>query len=425
MAKEIKDSVQTLMYQLNTLSTTNGQSPFCTLFMYPKEDPEYYEETMILCKEILRQRIQGMKSPSGQWINPTFPKLVVMIYPEMFDESNTSDWEFTKLCSECVAKRMVPDFMSEKKGKEYKEGCAVPPMGCRAFLQPWKNEKGEYEVYGRSNFGVISLNLPYLALESNSEEDFFSKLDEMIDYISNEQYKIYNEIVNSSVEIAPILYKYGGLGRCTSGTIEQIAKNKRSTISLGYMGIAEVVERFGIHYNSKEGHDLGIKVIQHIKDRLDLNMEKYGIFLGLYATPAESLTTKFAKAIKQFPEIPHVNDRDYITNSYHIPVEEEIDAFSKIDFESEFQKYSTSGCISYIEVPDIRNNPEVVIDLMKHIYDKMMYCEINTTSCSACYNCGFEGEVIIEKDGTCTCPNCGNKDPEKLYVVRRTCGLTP
>lgn len=341
--KEIKDSVQTLMYQLNTLSTTNGQSPFCTLFMYPKEDPEYYEETMILCKEILKQRIQGMKSPSGQWINPTFPKLVVMIYPEMFDESNTSDWEFTKLCSECVAKRMVPDFMSEKKGEEYKEGCHVPPMGCRAFLQPWKNEKGEYEVYGRSNFGVISLNLPYLALESNSEDEFFSKLDEMIDYVCNEQYKIYNEIINSSVEIAPILYKYGGLGRCTSGTIEQVAKNKRCTISLGYMGIAEVVERFGIHFNSKEGHDLGIQVIKHIKDKLDSNTNKYGIYIGLYATPAESLTTKFAKAIKQFPEIPHVNDRDYITNSYHIPVEEEIDAFSKIDFESEFQKYSTAG----------------------------------------------------------------------------------
>ena len=421
LRQEVKGAIQTLLYQLNTMVSTNGQSPFITLFLYPDENPEYREDTMTLCKEVLRQRIEGMKSPSGHRINPTFPKLVLTITESMLDE-NHPDYEFTKLCAECVCKRMVPDFISEKNIKAIKEGCVVPPMGCRSFLHPWKNEKGEYQIYGRSNIGVISMNLPYLALESSTLEEFKQELRDMIDFVSYEQYKIYKSIADCSINIAPILYKYGTLTRLKEGKIEQAIGNRRASVSIGYMGLAEVVERFGVKYHSEEGHKLGLDIMKIMFDQATINKEKYNIALSLYGTPAESLTTKFAKACKDFPTIPHVNDRDYITNSYHIQVEEPIDAFSKMDFESAFQKYSTGGAISYVEVPDIRHNPEVVISLMEHIYDKMTYCEINTTSCSICYECGFEGQIDMDKEGKCTCPNCGNTNPDKLYVVLRTCG---
>jgi anaerobic ribonucleoside-triphosphate reductase len=419
--REIKSAIQTLLYQLNTMISTNGQSPFITLFLYPDENSKYREDTMTLCKEVLRQRIEGMKSPSGHRINPTFPKLVVAITESMLDE-NHPDYEFTKLCAECVCMRMVPDFISEKNIKAIKEGCVIPPMGCRSFLHPWKNEKDEYQIYGRSNIGVISMNLPYLALESSTLEEFKQALRDMIDFVSYEQYKIYKSIAECDINIAPILYKYGVLTRFNDGKIEQAIGNNRASVSIGYMGLAEVVERFGVKYHSKEGHKLGLDIMKIMFDQANINREKYNIALSLYGTPAESLTTKFAKACKDFPTIPHVNDRDYITNSYHIQVEEPIDAFSKMDFESAFQKYSTGGAISYVEVPDIRHNPEVVISLMEHIYDKMTYCEINTTSCSICYECGFEGQIDMDKEGKCTCPNCGNTNPDKLYVVLRTCG---
>ena len=421
LRREIKGAIQTLLYQLNTMASTNGQSPFITLFLYPDENPEYREDTMTLCKEVLRQRIEGMKSPSGHSINPTFPKLVVAITESMLNETHP-DYEFTKLCAECVCKRMVPDFISEKNIKAIKEGCVIPPMGCRSFLHPWKNEKGEYQIYGRSNIGVISMNLPYLALESSTLEEFKQALRDMIDFVSYEQYKIYKSIAECDINIAPILYKYGTLTRLKEGKIEQAIGNRRASVSIGYMGLAEVVERFGVKYHSEEGHKLGLDIMKIMFDQANINRDKYDIALSLYGTPAESLTTKFAKACKDFPIIPHVNDRDYITNSYHIQVEEPIDAFSKMDFESAFQKYSTGGAISYVEVPDIRHNPDVVISLMSYIYDKMTYCEINTTSCSVCYECGFEGQIDMDKEGKCTCPNCGNTNPDKLYVVLRTCG---
>lgn len=421
LKREVKGAIQTLLYQLNTMASTNGQSPFITLFLYPDENPKYREDTMTLCKEVLRQRIEGMKSPSGHSINPTFPKLVVAITETMLDETHP-DYEFTKLCAECVCKRMVPDFISEKNIKAIKEGCTIPPMGCRSFLHPWKNEKGEYQIYGRSNIGVISMNLPYLALESSTLEEFKQALRDMIDFVSYEQYKIYKSIAECDINIAPILYKYGTLTRLKEGKIEQAIGNRRASVSIGYMGLAEVVERFGVKYHSEEGHKLGLDIMKIMFDQTNINRDKYDIALSLYGTPAESLTTKFAKACKDFPIIPHVNDRDYITNSYHIQVEEPIDAFSKMDFESAFQKYSTGGAISYVEVPDIRHNPNVVISLMSYIYDKMTYCEINTTSCSVCYECGFEGQIDMDKEGKCTCPNCGNTNPDKLYVVLRTCG---
>lgn len=282
---EIKDSIQTLLYQLNTISCTNGQSPFITLFLYPDEDLEYKKETLLLCNEVIRQRIEGMKAPSGHIISPTFPKLVVCLTDKMFVEG-TSDYEFAQLCAKCVTKRMVPDFISEKNMKALKEGCVIPPMGCRSILHPWKDKNGNYQIYGRNNVGVISINLPYLALESKNIDEFYTKLDDMIDYVSKTQKSIYDVIVNSKVDIAPILYMYGVLGRAKSGTkIEDVIGNRKCSVSIGYMGIAECVERFGIHYNTKEGHDLGIDIIKHMFDRTNINKEKYDIALSLYGTP--------------------------------------------------------------------------------------------------------------------------------------------
>ena len=293
---------------------------------------------------------------------------------------------------------------------------------CRSFLHPWKNKKGEYETYGRSNLGVISLNLPYIALQSKTLEEFYTKLGDMIDFVSKEQYKIATTIANSSIDIAPILYKYGVLSRYKKGKIEKTVGNRRASISIGYMGIAEVVERFGIAYATIDGQKLGLEVLKFMFERTELNKEKYNIALSLYGTPAESLTTKFAKACKDFPVIPRVNDRPEITNSYHIPVDTPINAFDKIEFEAAFQKYSTGGFISYVEVPDIRKNPEVVLTLMEFIYHTIAYCEINTTSCSKCFTCGFEGEITLHKEGHCSCPNCGETNPKNLLVVLRTCG---
>lgn len=282
---EIKDSIQTLLYQLNTISCTNGQSPFITLFLYPDEDLEYKKETLLLCNEVIRQRIEGMKAPSGHIISPTFPKLVVCLTDKMFVEG-TPDYEFAQLCAKCVTKRMVPDFISEKNMKDLKEGCVIPPMGCRSILHPWKDKNGNYQIYGRNNVGVISINLPYLALESKTIDEFYTKLDDMIDYVSKTQKSIYDVIVNSKVDIAPILYMYGVLGRAKSGTkIEDVIGNRKCSVSIGYMGIAECVERFGIHYNTKEGHDLGVNILKHMFERTNINKEKYDIALSLYGTP--------------------------------------------------------------------------------------------------------------------------------------------
>ena len=282
---EIKDSIQTLLYQLNTISCTNGQSPFITLFLYPDEDLEYKKETLLLCNEVIRQRIEGMKAPSGHIISPTFPKLVVCLTDKMFVEG-TPDYEFAQLCAKCVTKRMVPDFISEKNMKALKEGCVIPPMGCRSILHPWKDKNGNYQIYGRNNVGVISINLPYLALESKNIDEFYTKLDDMIDYVSKTQKSIYDVIVNSKVDIAPILYMYGVLGRAKSGTkIEDVIGNRKCSVSIGYMGIAECVERFGIHYNTKEGHDLGVNILKHMFERTNINKEKYDIALSLYGTP--------------------------------------------------------------------------------------------------------------------------------------------
>lgn len=422
LAIEVKDSMQTFLYQLNSMTSTNGQTPFITVFCYINENEEYKEENIMLIKEIFKQRIQGMKSPTGHTISPTFPKIIYVLDEDNYTEG-TEYFEITKLAAKCVSRRMVPDFISAKVMKKYKEGNVFPSMGCRSFLHPWKDKNGDYKFYGRLNIGVISINLPYIALRNSTFEGFKNDLKEVIDIVCSEHYKVYNSIINTPVDVAPILWKYGAFARVKQGQfIGDIIKDGYCSASVGYMGIAEVVYRFGIEYPTEAGRTFGLKVINFMNKCVEENKEKYNLALSLYGTPAESLTTKFANACKKFKVIPHVNDRYYLTNSYHIPVEYPIDGFSKIDFESAFQKYSTGGCISYVEMPDVRKNIPAVLHVMKHIYDKMMYCEINTTTCSTCYKCGYEGEMTPHSNGTWSCPNCGNSDPNLLHIIFRTCG---
>lgn len=420
---EIKDSIQTLLYQLNSMASSNGQAPFITIFCYLNEKPEYHDDCKLIIKELLKQRIEGMYGPTGQNINPAFPKIVYAL-----DEDNvyegTRDFDVTQLAAKCTCLRMVPDPMSVKICKQYKEGLVIPPMGCRSFLHPWKDENGNYKIYGRLNIGVISLNLPYIALMSKDWDDFKSKLCEFIDLVSAEQNRVYQVICKTKVDVAPTLWCYGAFSRVKLGSyIGDVIKNMYCSASIGYVGIAECVYRFGKEYVSKEGHDMGIEIIKTMYDRANYNKEKYGLALSLYGTPAESLVTKFAKAIRDdFPLMEHVNDRDYIENSYHVPVTSPIDGFSKIDFESEFQKYSLGGAISYVEMPDVTHNPEAVIKVYQYIYDHMLYCELNTDSCDVCYTCGYHGKLNMDKSGKLSCPNCGETNQDMLYAVKRLCG---
>lgn len=394
------------------------QSPFVTVWLYDKEDPEYIPETRMLIEEVLRQRIQGMESPDGHNINPAFPKLIYCL-----DDDNIDD-PLTKLAAECTAKRMVPDYISAPVMRKYKEGNVYPSMGCRSFLHPWKDEKtGKYKFWGRGNIGVISINLPYLALQSETWEEFLQRVRDMTDKVCAEQKKIYDTISDTPVDVAPIMWMYGAISREKSGTkIGKVIGNMKFSASVGYMGVAESVYRFGVEYVSEKGQQMGLELMQVFNDQVNKNKDKYGIALSIYGTPAESLTDKFAKALKDFPVIKHVNDRSYVTNSYHVPVEHEISEFDKIKFEAPFQKLSPGGCISYVELGDVRKNPEAVMDTIKAIKNDMMYCECNTKSGGVCYKCGYEGAMELHEDGTYSCPNCGNSDSNSLYYVLRMCG---
>lgn len=294
---------------------------------------------------------------------------------------------------------------------------------CRSMLSPWKDENGNYKEWGRFNIGVMSINLPYLALESKTVDEFLEKLDEYVDYLSEQQHKVYKTICDSPVDIAPILWMYGGFTRAKSGSkIGDILPKGYCTASIGYIGLAETCYRFGVEYPTREGQELGLKIMSHFYDRVKMNAEKYELSLSIYGTPSENTTTTFAKALKKFKRMKHVNDKPYVTNSYHIPVWYKIDGFSKIDFEAPFQKYSQGGAISYVEMPDVNHNKEAVLSVMKHIYDKMLYCEMNTTSCDVCYDCGYHGEIEMLGNNEYRCPNCGNTNSLTLYVQRRLCG---
>lgn len=420
--KEIEDSMQIIQYQLNSMTANSGQSPFITIWMDVNEEEEYKEETALLIEYLLKERIKGMKSEAGYTVSPAFPKIIYIL-----DENNVHEgseyYHLTELAAKCSSFRLTPDYVSAKVMRSIKEGGLTPAMGCRSMVFPYYDEEGNYKTWGRFNIGVISLNLPYIALESKDLDDFYVKLEKYLDLVRDEQLKIAKSISESSSSIAPMLWNYGAYARLPKGAkIGDLVYNGYATASIGYAGVAEVVHRFGVKYLSKEGHKMGLDIVKFMDEYCKKAREETKLGLSLYGTPLESTTQKFAQSLKDFPQIEGVNDRSYITNSYHIPVYEEVDGFSKLNFEAEFQEHSSGGCISYIEVPDISKNIPAVLNILKYIYDNIMYAEINTKSSDVCFECGFEGEIENYKPLKWRCPHCGNEDKSRMHVIRRTCG---
>ena len=421
---ELSAGVQTIQYQINTLMTTNGQAPFVTLFLHIDPNDEYIEENAMIIEEVLRQRLQGIKNSAGVYVTPAFPKLVYVL-----DECNNltgGKYDYlTKLAVECSAKRMYPDYISAKKMRENYEGNVFSPMGCRSFLIPWKDENGNYKFEGRFNQGVVSINLPQVAIVAEGDEEKFWKLlDERLELCKEALMCRHYALVGTSADISPIHWRYGAIARLEQGEkIDKLLYGGYSTISLGYIGIYEMTKLMkGVPHTAPEGHDFAIKVMQHMKDKTLKWRKETNIGFSLYGTPAESLCYRFARIDKErFGTIEDVTDKGYYTNSYHVDVREKIDAFEKLKFESEFQQLSGGGAISYVEIPNMKNNIPALEALIKYIYENIQYAEVNTKS-DYCHVCGFDGEILINKDLEWECPNCGNKDHSKLTVVRRTCG---
>ncbi len=429
--QEVIDGVQTMAYQLMTLLTTNGQTPFVSVFMYLDEVPEGQtrDDLAMIIEEMLTQRILGMKNEKGVYITPAFPKLLYVLEEDNVREG-TKYWYLTKLAAECTAKRMVPDYISEKKMLELKGEC-YPCMGCRSFLTPDKeglNEDGSHKYYGRFNQGVVTINLPHVALSSAGNMELFWQIfDERLELCHRALRCKHERLLGTVSDVAPILWQYGALARLEKGEkIDALLYNNYSTISLGYAGLYECVKYMtGKSHTDPEGKPFAVEVMQHLNDKCAEWRAAENISYSLYGTPMESTTYKFAKALQRdFGFIKGVSDKNYITNSYHVHVTEEIDAFSKLGFEAEFQALSPGGAISYVEVPDLQNNLEAVLSVMQYIYDNIMYAELNTKS-DYCQKCGFNGEIqIVEEDGKLIweCPECGNRDQNTMNVARRTCG---
>lgn len=425
--REIEKGVQTIQYQVITLMTTNGQAPFVTVFMYLNEVPEGQtrDDLALIIEEMLKQRIQGVKNEKGVFITPAFPKLIYCLEDNNIEE-DSKYFYLTKLAAECTAKRMVPDYISEKIMKELKGGDVYPCMGCRSFLTP---DPVHHKYYGRFNQGVVTINLVDVACSSKKDMDAFWKiLDERLDLCYEALMYRHNRLKGTPSDVAPILWQNGALARLKKGeTIDKLLYDNYSTISLGYAGIAEMVYyMLGVSHTSPEGEKFGLKVMQYLNDWCNQKREETNISFSLYGTPMESTTYKFAKCLQdRFGIIPHVTDKNYITNSYHVHVTEEINAFDKLTLESKFQKLSPGGAISYVEVPNMENNIDAVLAVMKHIYNNIMYAELNTKS-DYCQVCGYTGEIQIVEDENhkliWKCPNCGNTDQEKMNVARRTCG---
>ena len=421
---ELRAGVQTIQYQINTLMTTNGQAPFVTLFLHIDPNDEYIEENAMIIEEVLRQRLQGIKNSAGVYVTPAFPKLVYVL-----DECNNltgGKYDYlTKLAVECSAKRMYPDYISAKKMRENYEGNVFSPMGCRSFLIPWKDENGNYKFEGRFNQGVVSINLPQVAIVAEGDEEKFWKLlDERLELCKEALMCRHYALVGTPADISPIHWRYGAIARLKQGEkIDKLLYEGYSTISLGYIGIYEMTKLMkGVPHTAPEGHDFAIKVMKYMKDKTLKWRKETNIGFSLYGTPAESLCYRFARIDKErFGTIEDVTDKGYYTNSYHVDVREKIDAFEKLKFESEFQQLSGGGAISYVEIPNMKNNIPALETLIKFIYENIQYAEVNTKS-DYCHVCGFDGEIKINKDLEWECPNCGNKDHSKLTVVRRTCG---
>ena len=422
--KELASGVQTIQYQINTLMTTNGQSPFVTLFMNLEENDPYIEENAMIIEEIIKQRYEGIKNEKGVYVTPAFPKLVYVLDEHNCLKGGKYDY-LTKLAIKCSAKRMYPDYISAKKMRENYEGNVFSPMGCRSFLSPWKDENGNYKFEGRFNQGVVSINLPQIGIIADGDEEKFWKLlDERLELCYEALMCRHYSLLGTLSNTSPIHWRYGAIARMEPGEkIDKLLKDGYSTISLGYIGIYELTKLMkGVSHTTPEGHDFAIRVMKHLKDTTEKWKKETGIGFGLYGTPAESLCYRFARIDKEkFGEIKDITDKGYYTNSYHVDVREEIDAFEKLSFESEFQQLSSGGAISYIEIPNMRHNLKALEDLVKFIYDNIQYAEFNTKS-DYCHVCGFDGEIIINDNMEWECPNCGNKDKNKMNVTRRTCG---
>ena len=428
--EEIKRGVQMIQYQVITLMTTNGQAPFVTVFMYLDEVPEgrTRDDLAMVIEEMLIQRMQGVKNEKGIYITPAFPKLIYVLEEDNIKEGSKY-WHLTQLAAKCTAKRMVPDYISEKIMKENKEGNCYPCMGCRSFLTVYKDENDKYKFYGRFNQGVVTLNLVDIACSSGGDmEKFWQIFNERLVLCREALMYRHNRLKGTPSDVAPILWQYGALARLKKGeTIDKLLYGGYSTISLGYAGLCECTKYMtGKSHTDPEATPFALKVMQGMNDACQKWREETNIDFSLYGTPLESTTYKFAKCLqRRFGIIKGVTDKNYITNSYHVHVTEEIDAFSKLSFESQFQKLSPGGAVSYVEVPNMQNNIEAVLSVMQHIYNNIMYAELNTKS-DYCQVCGYEGEIKIVSDDDSKlvweCPNCGNRDQDKMNVARRTCG---
>ena len=430
LAKEITDGVQTFQYQINSMTTTNGQAPFLSVCMYLGETDEYKEELAMIIEEVLKQRILGMKNEKGVYITPAFPKLLYVLEEDNIKE-DSKYYYLTKLAAECTAKRMVPDYISEKIMKENKidkngNGQCYPCMGCRSFLTPYVDKDGKPKYYGRFNQGVVTINLVDVALSSDKDmNNFWDIFDERLELCHRALQIRHKRLSKVTSDVAPILWQYGALARLGKGeSIHDLLHGGYSTLSLGYAGLYECVKYMTgkSHTDGGKGKEFGLEVMKHMVDKCSEWKAEENIDYSVYGTPIESTTYKFAKCLRdRFGVIKGITDRNYITHSYHVPVFEEIDAFSKLQLESEFQKLSPGGAISYVETANLTNNLDAVMEVIKYIYNNIMYAELNTKS-DYCQACGYNGEILLDEKLEWYCPNCGNRDHDKLNVARRTCG---
>lgn len=424
MRKEIRDGVQTIQYQINTLMTTNGQAPFLTLSLHFEEDYKYAYEASIIQEEILKQRLQGIKNKDGVWVTPAFPKLIYIL-----DEHNihrdSKYYYITELAAKCTAKRMYPDYISAKHMRKNYEGNIVTPMGCRSFLAPFKDEQGEYKFDGRFNIGVQTINLPNIALTAKGDIELFYKiLEDRLELIKEMGLVRYNLLKDVTSDVSPIHWQHGAIARMEQGEkIGKLLKGGYSTVSIGYIGLYETVKLLtGETHTTKEGQKTALDILDKLNNAKDKWREETGLGWAVYGTPSENTAGRLCNLDKEtFGEIEDITDKGYYVNSYHVDVREEIDAFSKLKFEAPFQEKSIGGAISYIEIPNMNHNTEAILEVMKYMYDNILYAEFNTKS-DYCYECGFDGEIIINDDLEWECPQCHNKNKEKMDVVRRVCG---
>lgn len=424
MMEELKSGVQTVRYQLSTLQTTNGQSPFATVYLEIIEGDEFEREQALICEEMIKQRLEGMKNYKGQEIGETFPKLIYVLDEHNCLEGGKYDY-ITELCAECNVKRLVPDYQSAKIMRQNYEGCNFPPMGCRSHLSPYKDENGDYKWYGRFNQGVISLNLPQIGIIANKDMDlFWSLLNERLELCKEALLCRHKLLLGTKSDVSPIHWQFGALGRLKKGeVIDELLKNNYSTLSLGYVGICELTyAMLGISHTTKEGEKFALEVMNFMKKKCDNWKKEYNLGFGLYGTPAENLIYRFCRLdTARYGNIENVTDKMYYTNSYHVHVTEPIDAFEKLEFESQFHAISSGGCISYVEVPNLSNNLDAVKSIINFIYHNVQYAEINTKP-DLCYKCGYTGEIQNDENLNWYCPNCGNRDESEMQVMRRTCG---